>query len=220
MQPEVPDGGRSPRLSTAYLLAVFLGVFGAHWFYLRQPARGTARLSLTVVAFLAAFTGLAGLLGVIEIAVIYIVVSLSTVFCWVVGDAFLIPRMVRQYNLLDVDSMPSSERRFFGIKDSPTKTSLRGAYLRWVLGGAFGGHRYYLARNGAATLCTITGTHLSVALLSAAFGGNAPAAFLLVGGALLVVSVLRVLLVDLFTLPGEVRGFEHQAAPAQSKEMP
>ena len=52
MQPEVPDGGRSPRLSTAYLLAVFLGVFGAHWFYLRQPARGTARLSLTVVAFL------------------------------------------------------------------------------------------------------------------------------------------------------------------------
>lgn len=77
---------RRPRLLTAYMLALFLGVFGAHWFYLGRPAPGCARLSLTLVGFLAALAGFAGVV-VPEIPRVYSFVSLATTVCWVVLDA-------------------------------------------------------------------------------------------------------------------------------------
>ena len=101
---------------------------------------------------------------------------------------------------------------FYGGPDRPTKASVGGAYLWWALFGAFGGHRYYLGRTSASTLCTITGVHLAGALVVAAGGSGGPTVGLSVAGsAALALVVLRVLF-DLFSIPGVVGDPAHREA--------
>jgi TM2 domain-containing membrane protein YozV len=72
-------------MMVAYLLAIFLGGFGAHQFYLRNTGSGVTQLVLTLIGAVTSwfFVGLVLLFGV---------------FVWVVVDLFLIPGWVRQSN--------------------------------------------------------------------------------------------------------------------------
>lgn len=72
-------------MTVAYLLAIFLGGFGAHQFYLRNTGSGVTQLLLTLIGAVTSwfFVGLVLLFGV---------------FVWVVVDLFLIPGWVRQSN--------------------------------------------------------------------------------------------------------------------------
>ena len=69
----------------AYLLWFFLGMFGAHRFYLSQTGTGVAILVLTVFSFLLMIVGI----GFFTIWIPGI---------WVFVDLFLIPGMARKYN--------------------------------------------------------------------------------------------------------------------------
>lgn len=72
----------------AYLIWFFLGAFGVHKFYLRQPVQGVVYLGLWV---------LAGLVWLITLGLFGWVVSIP-VFILLVIDAFLIPGRVRRLN--------------------------------------------------------------------------------------------------------------------------
>jgi TM2 domain-containing membrane protein YozV len=65
----------------AYLLWFFLGMLGAHNFYLKRTGVAIAQLILTLVL---AFT----------------VVGLLIPFVWIIVDAFLIPGWIRNHNNL------------------------------------------------------------------------------------------------------------------------
>lgn len=69
----------------AYLLWFFLGMFGAHRFYLGSKGPAIAQLVITLISILTAviFIGLIGL---------------AAVGIWVIVDAFLIPGMIQSYN--------------------------------------------------------------------------------------------------------------------------
>ena len=71
---------------TAYLLCIFLGMFGAHRFYLGETGTGAALLAITICSFFLIFAFFIGLLT-IWISVI-----------WVTIDLFLIPGMIRTKN--------------------------------------------------------------------------------------------------------------------------
>ena len=69
----------------AYLLWFFIGMLGAHRFYLSRTGSAVAILLLTVLSWILAFVAI-GLLLLIVPAI------------WVLIDAFLIPGMVSAYN--------------------------------------------------------------------------------------------------------------------------
>ncbi len=69
----------------AYLLWFFVGMLGAHRFYLAAPGTGAAILILTLVATFLSFV----LVG-------FVLLLIPSI--WVLVDAFLIPGMVRNYN--------------------------------------------------------------------------------------------------------------------------
>lgn len=76
----------SPKdMTVAYVLAIFLGGFGAHQFYLRHTGVAVTQLLLTLIGAATSwlFIG-AGLL--------------FAVLMWVIVDLFLIPGWVRQAN--------------------------------------------------------------------------------------------------------------------------
>lgn len=72
-------------MAIAYVLALFLGGFGAHQFYLRNTGSGVTQLLLTLVGAVTAWLYVGLLL-------------LFAVFVWVVVDLFLIPGWVRRVN--------------------------------------------------------------------------------------------------------------------------
>lgn len=67
-----------PSTGVAYLLAIFLGVFGAHRFYLKRTGSAVAMLLLTITVF-----------------------GLVVTSIWALVDLFLIPGMIRD----DMDEM-------------------------------------------------------------------------------------------------------------------
>lgn len=69
----------------AYLLWFFLGMLGAHRFYLGQTGTAVAQLVITLVSFVL-FVVLIG----------FFTIWISAI--WVLIDIFLIPQMARQYN--------------------------------------------------------------------------------------------------------------------------
>lgn len=69
----------------AYLLWFFLGMLGAHRFYLGRTGSAIAMLVLTLVAFVMMLVLIGHLLIFIP-------------FIWMIVDAFLIPGMVRDFN--------------------------------------------------------------------------------------------------------------------------
>lgn len=71
--------------TVAYLLWIFLGMFGAHRFYVRHTGVAVAQLLLTLTVFGAAVT-----------------------FVWVIVDAFLLPDILRRINWAQLE-----ERRSF-----------------------------------------------------------------------------------------------------------
>ncbi len=78
------DAGRKST-GVAYLLWFFLGVFGAHRFYLGRIGSGLALLALTALSWVLSFV----LVG-------YLLAPLP--FLWVIVDLFLIPGMARSHN--------------------------------------------------------------------------------------------------------------------------
>jgi len=77
----------------AYLLWVFLGVFGAHSSYLARPRRvAIGQLTLGLLSMV----GTLGLGGAFLSKNIYTIISISVV--WLVVDAFLIPGWIRTQN--------------------------------------------------------------------------------------------------------------------------
>ncbi|VVE36734.1 TM2 domain-containing protein [Pandoraea anhela] len=71
----------------AYLLWFFFGGLGGHRFYAKRTGTAVAQLVLWIVGLSTIFLG--GL-GVFILGALYI---------WVVVDAFLIPGLIRSYNL-------------------------------------------------------------------------------------------------------------------------
>ena len=69
----------------AYLLWFFLGMFGAHRFYLGHTGTGAAILVLTIASIL---------LSAVVVGLVLIVIPAV----WVLVDALLIPGMVRAHN--------------------------------------------------------------------------------------------------------------------------
>ncbi len=69
----------------AYLLWFFLGMFGAHRFYLGSTGPAVAQLVITIASIFLSVV-LIGLFGLAAIGI------------WVLIDAFLIPGMLQRYN--------------------------------------------------------------------------------------------------------------------------
>ncbi len=63
----------SPSAGVAYLLLLFLGVFGAHRFYLGRVGTAITQLLLTITIF-----------------------GIFVTFVWLLVDLFLVPGMIRQ----------------------------------------------------------------------------------------------------------------------------
>lgn len=70
-------------IGVAYALWFFLGLVGAHRFYLGRKGTGIAMLAMTVVGILSAPAGGTVLIGAVAI--------------WAIVDAFLIPGMVQAH---------------------------------------------------------------------------------------------------------------------------
>lgn len=79
----------------AYLLAIFLGGFGAHRFYLGEKGTAITQLILTIV----------GWLTVIIVVGLFL---LAAVGIWLIVDLFLIPGIVRDKNMRLADSITGS----------------------------------------------------------------------------------------------------------------
>ena len=76
----------------AYLLWFFLGMFGAHRFYLGETGTGVTQLVLSVIGWATA----------IFVVGLFL---LAGVGIWVLVDAFLIPGMIRGKNVELADSL-------------------------------------------------------------------------------------------------------------------
>ncbi len=72
-------------MAVAYVLAVFLGGFGAHQFYLGNTGAAVTQLILTLVGAVTSWLFVGAVL-------------LFAVMVWVIVDLFLIPGWVRQAN--------------------------------------------------------------------------------------------------------------------------
>lgn len=77
---------RKKSAGISYVLWFFLGGFGAHRFYLERTGSAIAMLVITIVSFLLLAVGI-GALGLLVVGI------------WAIVDAFLIPGMVREYNM-------------------------------------------------------------------------------------------------------------------------
>ena len=88
----------------AYLLWFFIGMLGAHRFYLGLPGTGAAILIITVLSLLLMFTG-------IGFATIWI--SLI----WIIVDLFLIPGITRKYNVALARDLSSGDAAGLGVVD-------------------------------------------------------------------------------------------------------
>ena len=69
----------------AYILWLFMGLLGAHRFYLGEKGTGIFMLAITLTSFVLMFVS----------------IGFSTIFItiiWAFVDLFLIPRMTRKYN--------------------------------------------------------------------------------------------------------------------------
>jgi len=73
-------------VGASYVLWFFLGMVGAHRFYLGQSGTGAAMLVLFLVGFVLSLV----LIGVLLLIPLWV---------WWVVDAFLIPRMASDYNM-------------------------------------------------------------------------------------------------------------------------
>lgn len=71
---------------TAYLLLFFLGMFGAHNFYLGKPGAGTSQLILSILGYLTTLI----FIGFIPLTIVGI---------WVIVDAFGIPGKIEKHKL-------------------------------------------------------------------------------------------------------------------------
>lgn len=71
-------------MPTTYLLAILLGGFGAHRFYLGRPASASILLTITIVAVIA------GAMSDSDTSPL-----MAVVWIWTIVDLFLIPGMVR-----------------------------------------------------------------------------------------------------------------------------
>ena len=71
----------------AYLLWFFLGLFGAHRFYLRLYVSGAVLLFITLLAI------------ALKIVLVGFIIILIPLVWWIV-DLFLIPGNIRRYNIL------------------------------------------------------------------------------------------------------------------------
>jgi TM2 domain-containing membrane protein YozV len=71
--------------TVAYALWFFLGMFGAHRFYLDRSGSGVAQLLITIMSWILMF-------------VVVGFFSLAAVALWVLVDAFMIPDWVREHN--------------------------------------------------------------------------------------------------------------------------
>jgi TM2 domain-containing membrane protein YozV len=71
----------------AYLLWFFLGMLGAHNFYLKRTGVAAAQLIVTLVSIPLTAVAIGGL-------------GLLAVFLWIIVDAFLIPGWIRNHNNL------------------------------------------------------------------------------------------------------------------------
>lgn len=74
-------------MPTAYLLAIFLGGFGAHRFYLGRPVSASLLLAIAIVAVITAAMSDSGISPVLVV-----------VWIWTIVDLFLIPGMIRSTN--------------------------------------------------------------------------------------------------------------------------
>lgn len=84
--PPAPVVAVTPKdMTVAYVLAVFLGGFGAHQFYLRNTGVAVTQLLLTLIGAATAWLIVGGFL-------------LFAVLVWVIVDLFLIPGWVRRAN--------------------------------------------------------------------------------------------------------------------------
>ena len=87
------DAGKGS-VAVAYLLWLFLGVFGAHRFYLGCPVTGAVLLTITVVSVLLMFVRYGFLLTIVP-GMVTIWISLI----WGFVDLFLIPGITRKHNV-------------------------------------------------------------------------------------------------------------------------
>lgn len=67
----------------AYLLLIFLGVFGAHRFYLGKTGTAAAMLALTIV-------------GIATAVLVVGLLLLAAVGIWTLVDIFLVPGLVKE----------------------------------------------------------------------------------------------------------------------------
>lgn len=90
-------------LAIAYLMLLG-GHLGIHRFYLRKIGSAVAQLSLTVtliVLYIAFCTIVDMGADTLEVVlIILMVMCLAALIVWIIVDLFLIPRMVRSYNML------------------------------------------------------------------------------------------------------------------------
>ena len=90
--------------TTAFLSGFFLGIFGAHHYYLGEWARGLAHLILPVLAALAVVAGVFGDLPSLPVTII-VVVLLVAALIWEIVDLFQIDGKVRKRNLALAESL-------------------------------------------------------------------------------------------------------------------
>lgn len=90
--------------TAAFLSCFFLGIFGAHWFYLGEWSRGFAHLILPVLAAIALVAGTLGALPSLAVTIL-VVVLLGAGFIWEFVDLFQIDHNVRKRNLMLAESL-------------------------------------------------------------------------------------------------------------------
>jgi TM2 domain-containing membrane protein YozV len=81
IEQRIQNDAKSPVV--AYLLLIFLGMFGAHRFYLGKTGTAVTMLILTI-------------LGIASLVVVVGVFLLAAVGIWTLVDIFLVPGLIRE----------------------------------------------------------------------------------------------------------------------------